>query len=202
MRFSFVSMCPFRAFVSDLDTITSCLSRADWPSGPLRDVAWVLSVTLVRTESETMKTETMRAALTATATKAAALRRRSSRAGNSSPLLTFFPSGSRGRRVAWSRRLGGCLEPRNRGEEPECVEGTDCGRRLRLSRESRRLPISRGPQSLRPKPHKRPSSASSMRFWSKLVAMPRWIVSRLSVCGGLKMFRSSRSGGPTVSLTP
>ena len=148
MRFSFVSMCPFRAFVSDLDTITSCLSRADWPSGPLRDVAWVLSVTLVRTESETMKTETMRAALTATATKAAALRRRSSRAGNSSPLLTFFPSGSRGRRVAWSRRLGGCLEPRNRGEEPECVEGTGCGRRLRLSRESRRLPISRGPQSL------------------------------------------------------
>ena len=61
---------------------------------------------------------------------------------------------------------------------------------------------SRDPQSLRPKPHKRPGSASSMRFWSKLVAMPRWIVSRLSVCGGLKMFRSSRSGGPTVSLTP
>ena len=28
------------------------------------------------------------------------------------------------------------------------------------------------------------------------------IVSRLSVCGGLKMFRSSHSAGPTVSLTP
>ena len=27
------------------------------------------------------------------------------------------------------------------------------------------------------------------------------IVSRLSVCGGLKMFRSSHSAGPTVSLT-
>ena len=39
MRFSFLSVRPFRAFVSDLDTITSCLSRADWPSGPLRDVA-------------------------------------------------------------------------------------------------------------------------------------------------------------------
>ena len=33
MRFSFVSMCPFRAFVTDLDTIGSFLSRADWPSG-------------------------------------------------------------------------------------------------------------------------------------------------------------------------
>ena len=34
MRFSFVSVCPFRAFVSDLDTISSFPSRADWPSAP------------------------------------------------------------------------------------------------------------------------------------------------------------------------
>ena len=34
MRFSFVNVCPFRAFVSDLDTIGSFPSRADWPSGP------------------------------------------------------------------------------------------------------------------------------------------------------------------------
>ena len=40
MRFSFVNVCPFRAFVSDLDTIGSFPSRADWPSGPVRDVAW------------------------------------------------------------------------------------------------------------------------------------------------------------------
>ena len=36
MRFSFVSVRPFRAFVSDLDTIGPFLSRVDWPSGPLR----------------------------------------------------------------------------------------------------------------------------------------------------------------------
>ena len=40
MRFSFVSVRPFRAFVSDLDTIGPFLSRVDWPSGPLRRVAW------------------------------------------------------------------------------------------------------------------------------------------------------------------
>ena len=34
MRFSFVNVCPFRAFVSDLDTIGSFLSRADWLSAP------------------------------------------------------------------------------------------------------------------------------------------------------------------------
>ena len=34
MRFSFVNVCPFRAFVSDLDTIGSFPSRADWPSAP------------------------------------------------------------------------------------------------------------------------------------------------------------------------
>lgn len=34
MRFSFVSVCLFRAFVSDLDTIGSFPSRADWPSAP------------------------------------------------------------------------------------------------------------------------------------------------------------------------
>ena len=34
MRFSFVSMGPFRAFVSDVDTIGSFPSRADRPSGP------------------------------------------------------------------------------------------------------------------------------------------------------------------------
>ena len=34
MRFSFVSVCPFRAFVTDLDTIGSFPSRADWPSAP------------------------------------------------------------------------------------------------------------------------------------------------------------------------
>ena len=40
MRFSFVSVCPFRAFVTDVDTIGSFLSRADWPSGSVRDVVW------------------------------------------------------------------------------------------------------------------------------------------------------------------
>ena len=40
MRFSFVSVGPLRAFVSDVDTIGSFLSRADWPSGPARDVVW------------------------------------------------------------------------------------------------------------------------------------------------------------------
>ena len=40
MRFFFVSMCPFRAFVTDLDTIGSFLSREDWPSNPVRDVVW------------------------------------------------------------------------------------------------------------------------------------------------------------------
>ena len=34
MRFSFVRMCPLRAFVSDVDTIGSFPSRADRPSGP------------------------------------------------------------------------------------------------------------------------------------------------------------------------
>ena len=40
MRFSFASVCRFRAFVTDLDTIGSVLSRADWPSGSVRDVVW------------------------------------------------------------------------------------------------------------------------------------------------------------------
>ena len=34
MRFSFVSVGPFRAFVSDLDTIGSLPPRMDWLSGP------------------------------------------------------------------------------------------------------------------------------------------------------------------------
>lgn len=34
MRFSFVGVGPFRAFVSDVDTIGSFLSRASRPSGP------------------------------------------------------------------------------------------------------------------------------------------------------------------------
>ena len=34
MRFSFVSVGPFRAFVSDVDMIGSFPSRADRPSGP------------------------------------------------------------------------------------------------------------------------------------------------------------------------
>ena len=34
MRFFFVSVGPFRAFVTDLDTIGSLPPRADWPGGP------------------------------------------------------------------------------------------------------------------------------------------------------------------------
>ena len=33
MRFSFVGVGSLRAFVSDVDTIGSFLSRASWPSG-------------------------------------------------------------------------------------------------------------------------------------------------------------------------